>query len=196
MGGHCVVHAAAAVPGAFGRLVLFDPVIMDPAVYAQPSRWGVDRAEDHPVARRRNEFPSWEAMRDQLVTRGSYGLWDPAVLEDYCRYGLIGDAEAGHLQLACPPLVEASVYFNNRSSDLHERFHEIQQPVLVVRAPPRQAEDDTLDFAKSPTWPALAEQFENGRDLLLEELTHFIPMQAPALTARLIEQPDWRPAGA
>ena len=33
---------------------------------------------------------------------------------------------------------------------------------------------------------ALADQFPNGRDVYLPELTHFIPMQDPNLVARFI----------
>jgi hypothetical protein len=43
-----------------------------------------------------------------------------------------------------------------------------------------------MDFASSPTWHGVAAAFPDGRDVYLPELTHFIPMQDPELTARFI----------
>jgi hypothetical protein len=43
-----------------------------------------------------------------------------------------------------------------------------------------------MDFASSPTWESLAAQFPRGRDVYLPELSHFMPMQDPELTARFI----------
>ena len=58
-----------------------------------------------------------------------------------------------------------------------------QVPVTVLRAKQREATQTTLDFTKSPTWSELSKQFKHGRDVYLPELTHFIPMQDPALVA-------------
>ena len=43
-----------------------------------------------------------------------------------------------------------------------------------------------MDFSLSPTWPELATRFPRGRDVYLPHLTHFIPMQDPALVARFV----------
>ena len=58
-------------------------------------------------------------------------------------------------------------------------------PVTVLRGEKR-ARAETMDFLASPTWEHLADQFPQGRDVYLPHLTHFIPMQDPALVARHI----------
>ena len=69
---------------------------------------------------------------------------------------------------------------------IDELIAKIEVPVLVLRAPPRSADSAAMGFAASPTWPELASQFANGKDVLLPELTHFMPMQDPQLIADYI----------
>ena len=65
----------------------------------------------------------------------------------------------------------------------------VKVTVKVLRARQRTGERENLmDFSLSPTWPELASQFEQGEDIYLPELTHFIPMQDPDLVARHILQ--------
>lgn len=191
MGGHCVTQVAAHAPGTFSRLLLVDPVILDPALYAASRHGGFDSAEDHPVARRRNHWASWEEMYQRFADRHPFSLWRPEVLEDYCHYGVLPRADGDGFELACPPLVEASIYMGNAESDVHDLIPDIDVPVVVLRARAREPGDaDVMDFSRSPTWPRLAEEFPNGRDVYLPELTHFIPMQDPELVARFIVDPD------
>jgi pimeloyl-ACP methyl ester carboxylesterase len=191
MGGHCVTQVAARLPEAFCRLLLVDPVIFDPEAYATDRYRGFTTAEDHPVARRRNDWSSWQEMYERFRDRHPFSRWQPEVLEDYCRYGLLPKSDGQGYQLACPPVVEASVYLGNTQTDVHELIPTIDLPVVVLRAPPRAPEDaQVMDFSKSPTWPGLASRFRNGRDVYLADHTHFIPMEDPALVARFILDAD------
>ncbi len=189
MGGHSVTRAAANVQERFSRLVLIDPVILDPAAYAQRqashSAW-LNEGGEHPVARRRNWFESPEAMFDNFAGRGSYGLWREDVLKDYCDYGILPDPESDGFVLACPPLVEAAIYMGSSGANIYEAIETIEMPVTVLRAREREAVQTTMDFSTSPTFPQLASRFKNGTDVHLSHLTHFIPMQAPQLVARYI----------
>ena len=65
MGGHCLVQAAYQAPNRFTRLVLVDPVIMDPDLYRGVSEQAtfVDSNGAHPVARRKNRFDDPELCR-------------------------------------------------------------------------------------------------------------------------------------
>ncbi len=190
MGGHSVTQAAAADPDAFSRLLLLDPVILDPEVYASDRFPGFQVAEDHPVARRRNRWSSWQEMFAHFEHRHPFSLWRREVLEDYCRYGLLPSPDGAGCELACPPLVEASIYLGNSQSDIHAVIPSLTLPVVVVRALMRDpGPSDGMDFSKSPTWPGLADEFPNGRDVYLPALTHFIPMQEPELVAGLIVDP-------
>jgi lipase len=193
MGGHCVTQVAAWLPGAFGRLLLVDPVIFDPEAYQTDRHRGFATAEDHPVARRRNDWSSWEEMYERFKDRHPFSRWQPAVLEDYCRHGVIARSDGEGFQLACPPVVEASVYLGNTQTDVHALIPQLELPVVVLRARPRDPDDaQVMDFSKSPTWPGLADQFKSGRDVFLSDHSHFIPMEDPALVARFIADPDAR----
>lgn len=185
MGGHALVQIAADNPSAFRRLVLIDPVIMAPEVYAARHVWPPER--EHPVARRRNVWASWQQMFDAFKDRHPYSLWRRDVLADYCRHGLVPRANGEGFELACPPAIEASIYMAAAGRDIYAAVKAIDHPVAVLRAKPRPPGlREVPDFATSPTWPELAATFKHGRDVFLPELTHFIPMQDPELTARHI----------
>ena len=181
MGGHCLVQVAAASPKAIKKLVLVDPVIMPREAYQRPSDFS---ATSEMVGKRRNSWDGPDAMFDRFRDRHPYRLWDPAVLRDYCQYGLLSDGEGG-FELACPPKTEASVYATSLSVDPWPLIETICQPVTVLRAP-QLAPGKSFDFASSPTPPALADSFADGTDVFLPDLTHFMPMQDPARIAKLI----------
>ncbi len=189
MGGHALVDAAAAVPGAFRGLALLDPVIGSPESYEKGDEMSrMTGGGPHPTARRRNRFASPQAMFERFESRRPYSLFDPEVLRDYCEHGLLpaGDGEEGYV-LACPPEVEASIYMTSRTpTKIFERVRAVDVPVLVVRAMEPAAERDPMDFSASPTWPELAHRFSKAVDLQIPELTHFLPMQAPARMAALV----------
>lgn len=183
MGGHSLCQAVAAVPSRFARIVLVDPVIVSPQAYAafEPASGG-----DHPVARRRNLFDDAQAMFDNLRYKGSYGLWQEQVLRDYCQYGLLPNPDGPGYVLACPPLVEATIYTGSAGTDIYGLLDRIEIPVTILRAEPRDESNSAMDFSKSPTWPELVKCFKRGGDVYLPELTHFIPMQAPDKVAHYI----------
>ena len=186
MGGHSICQAAAYEPDRFSRLVLIDPVILAPESYRQPvsrNSWMMD-GEEHPVARRRNHFESVTAMIENFRGRGSFTHWQNDVLMDYCEYGSVPDAE--NVSLACPPEVEAAIYGGSAGTDISVLIEKIVIPVTILRARERQDREGVLDFSGSPTWDELALHFKDGRDVLLPQLTHFIPMQDPELTAKFV----------
>lgn len=184
MGGHATLQAAMAVPDAYARLVLVDPVVLPPASY---SRHADLAAADHPVSKRRNRWRDWREMFERFQDRRPFSLWDRSVLEAYCRWGILPDPESDDYVLACPPLVEAANYTQSTGSNLIDRLGEVPHPALVLRAMARpEGERDIMDFSASPTWPGLADALPQGRDLYLPELTHFMPMQNPARIATIL----------
>ena len=182
MGGHSLMQAASQHGGRFRKLLLVDPVILDPEAYAEHQRQpAFASAEDHPVSKRRNRWPSIDAMIQRFADRHPFSLWQPDVLEDYCRYGLLPDH--GAWVLACPPLVEAAIYVGSAGSDIADLIATLPHPVRVLRAHRKKERDGPMDFSQSPTWEGLAAALPNGEDVYLPELTHFIPMQRPDLVA-------------
>lgn len=188
MGGHVLVQVAARLPAAFARLVLVDPVIMTPEIYANPSRFQMPPGQVHPVAKRRNNFASAEEMIEAFANRPPYAHWRRAVLEDYCRYGLLPAQDGAGFVLACPPAIEASIYTGSAGADVYALVRKVDVPVAVLRAKPRDphAPRDRADFSASPTWEKLAGLFPRGLDVPLYHLSHFIPMEQPDLVARYI----------
>jgi len=185
MGGHALVQAALLRPGAFKRLILVDPVMVEPAAYQLPP---VPLGELHPAAQRKNHFDSPQAMFDRFADRPPYSVFDRAALMDYCVHGL-RQADSGHgYQLCCAPQHEGQVYPLARNfPSTYELVAALNIPVHVVRARPQDPSIKPWDPLGSPTWPGLAARFPQGRDTLRMDMTHFLPMQDPALMARLIE---------
>ncbi|MGJ8537577.1 MAG: alpha/beta fold hydrolase [Parasphingopyxis sp.] len=189
MGGHCLLQMAAEIGDRFERLVLIDPVIMDPAYYRDPNAAGAIDPSDHPVARRRANWDSPEQMADRLRGHPSYAIWHPDILMDYCRYGLLPSADGKGFELACPPALEASVYLGSLRSDPYPMVAGLKVPVTILRAPPGSREG-ALDFTLSPTWPGLVDAFPDARETYLPDLTHFMPMQDPGRIAKHILDED------
>lgn len=181
MGGHCLVQIAPQLPDSIKKLVLIDPVIMEPDVYRDAPNYN-DSYEM--VARRRNVWTGPDEMFERFRDRHPYRLWDPAVLRDYCEYGLLPNGEDG-FELACPPKTEGSVYATSASVDPYPQIAATEQPVTILRAP-QLAQKDAFDFASSPALPELASCFTRGTDVYLSDLTHFMPMQDPKRIAALI----------
>lgn len=189
MGGWAVCYAALERPAAFRHLVLIDPTMNSPEFYGQDRYPDMKTPVDHPASRRRNEWQDWRAFYDRLHDREPYSLWQPQVLEDYCRHGLLPNPAGEGFVLACPPIVEASVYMNSWRAYLHERLIGIEAPVTLLRARRRQLPKlGQTDYAGSPTWERLSEKFRQAEDIYLPEYTHFIPMENPALVAGYIAQ--------
>jgi pimeloyl-ACP methyl ester carboxylesterase len=178
LGGHAITLATALRPGAFAGLLLIDPVIRPKDQYTGP--WSKAAF----VAKRRNRWESREAMFESFKDRAPFNAWDRAVLRDYCEFGLLPDGE--DFVLACPPAVEAAIYEASPAveSNIYPEIAAIQVPVHVVRA--GRYRDPANVMGMSPTAPDLASHFVRGRDTCLADYSHFIPMEAPELTAKLV----------
>ena len=184
MGGHTLAQCAGDNPAAFARLILFDPVIMDPKFYSDAS--GIFTGDTpHPAARRKRDFESVEAMIERFRDRDPYELFEARVFEDYCRFGLTERRDGSGFELSCLPEVEASFYGASRTNPgIHEAVKRITAPTTVVRAKQLQA----MDFKGSPTWPELAGQMPNGIDMHRPDRTHFHPFEDPVDAARIIAE--------
>jgi pimeloyl-ACP methyl ester carboxylesterase len=187
MGGHSMVDAAAK-SGAFEGLVVIDPVIGAPDSYLDPQPVAAFEGGVHPAAKRKNSFSSPQDMAERLLQKGAYGHFERRMLDDYCKHGLV-QTEAGDYQLACPPEVEASVYMAARSNGaIYDSVRSLDIPVLVLRAQLPPADRTAMDFAWSPTWPELVNEFKHGREIHYADCTHFIPMQIPDEVVRVLQQ--------
>lgn len=181
LGGYATALAAALAPGRFAALLLIDPVIMPPEVY-------VGRLPGlHGAARRRSRWSSPQALYERLHTRPPFSSWEPAALHAYCDHGLLPDPAGEGYVLACPPAVEAEIYHAASERSPYAAIATVGIPVTVVRGHPYQL-NPAENLAASPTYPGLAAAFPNGRDVHLVDHSHFIPMESPALVARMIAE--------
>lgn len=182
-GGYAVTLAAALQPRIFSKLLLVDPVILSREAYR------ADRGDvEHFAARRRNEWPSPEAMFESFKDRPPFSLWDRDVLHDYCQYGLVPNPEGEGYVLACPPKIEAATYAGSAGGDIYDEIASIDIPVRILRARGRSAESIMADMSGSPTTPDLATHFKHAEDVPAPQYTHFIPMQDPAFVAGHIRE--------
>jgi pimeloyl-ACP methyl ester carboxylesterase len=177
-GGHSMVQAAALTPEAFAAMLLIDPTIFPVNRYGGPP---LDFAF---TLRRKNVWRSPQQMFERFANRAPFARWQPEILRDYCRFGLVPNGD--HLELACPPAAEASIYEESIAPDanIYAEVARITVPVTILRAVVART-PGRLDLAASPTAPDLAARFPRGRDVVLEGVSHFIPMEAPE---RVVEE--------
>ncbi len=188
MGGHALVDAAAAQPGRFARLVLVDPVIASPDAYGAGG-WTIKSVDGapHPTAKRKRHFESPEAMIERFRDRTPYRVFSAEALDAYCRYGLLPRAAGDGYELACPPETEASIYMTSRTNKaVHDSVRALRIPVLVLRAKLPPPDRTMMDFSSSPTWPDLAGELQDARDVHYADRTHFLPMEIPEEIAERI----------
>lgn len=178
-GGYAITLAAALDPPAFRRLLLIDPVIMS------KERYGSAYGQEHFAAKRRNAWASPREMYERFAGRPPFDRWDPAVLHDYCEYGLLPQGE-GYV-LACPPSIEAATYAGSSGESIYDEIESLQIPVRVLRARP-PGEGGPVDMSGSPTAPDLASHFPRGEDHFLPQYSHFIPMEAPGFVAGQVRE--------
>jgi hypothetical protein len=69
---------------------------------------------------------------------------------------------------------------------VYDSIRALEIPVLVLRAKPPPPDRSVMDFASSPTWPGLADEFRKGREIHFADRTHFLPMEIPERVAELI----------
>ena len=171
-GGHSMVQAAALQPETFAAMLLIDPTIFP------VNRYGGAPLDFAFTLRRKNVWHSSEEMIERFANRAPFVRWRPEILRDYCRFGLVPDGD--HLELACPPVAEASIYEESIApeANIYAEVSRVAVPVTILRAGVAR-NPGQLDLAASPTAPDLAARFAHGRDVVLEGASHFIPMEAP-----------------
>jgi lipase len=184
MGSCALIQGAAFESKRFKQLILIDPTIFDPILYHGPKLTG---DEQHPAARRMSRFDSPQAMIERFSDRPPYSWFSEEALRSYCEYALMPASDGLGFVLACHPATEASIYMSaQRSSGIFASVLALKIPVLLIRAR-LPAVGSVRDFTSSPTWPGLVSVFQNAREIYLDNRTHLVPMEDPALIARLIE---------
>lgn len=189
IGGYLGTLTAAAYPERVAQLLLLDPVIMSPERYAMAKQLeAAVKPEDHPVAKRRTEWLGPEEMVERFKGRAPFDKWQPRALADYCAHALSEPDEKGVRTLLCDPLHEVQIYLQHSGDVIHSTLGKVETPTTIIRAREPGPDDTVYDFSLSPTWPELVGAFPSARDIYRDDLTHFIPMQAPDLVVSYIRE--------
>jgi pimeloyl-ACP methyl ester carboxylesterase len=106
-----------------------------------------------------------------------FAAWQPRAFDLYLEEGF-RERPDGRVELKCRPEIEATVFASSGDLDIYAVAPAVRAPVLLVRA-------------GRGSLPALA--FAHLRDLLPEcrllepDVGHLMPLEAPDLTLRLLE---------
>jgi pimeloyl-ACP methyl ester carboxylesterase len=179
MGGHITVQCAALRPETYRALLLVDPTIFPRALYGAPF------PDVSYTLRRKNHWTGPEQMFERFKDKLPFSAWRPEILRDYCEYGLTPTGD--HYVLACPPPIETSIYENSRvpESNIYPEVAQVRQPVVVMRAA-RTRTPGRFELSASPTAPDLVAHFAHGREVVLEDASHYIAMERPERVAEEI----------
>ena len=191
-GGHALIRGAAAAPGLFNAVVLLDPTVFIRHAYGG---WRMPETMIAVTRKRRNQWASADEMFERFALRSPFSRWRPAVLRDYCDYGLEPDG-AGGFRLACAPETEAGIYTTGslpENGAIYADVAALDIPARVIRCGiARHGAEGAEMMLSSPTAPDLAAHFKHAEDVVLADTSHFIPMEAPERVAALIA--SWPPA--
>jgi pimeloyl-ACP methyl ester carboxylesterase len=169
MGGAALLMAEQRRPGTFGRLWLFEPIVLPPVAGASPVR-SSPLAEV--AARRRRWFPDREAAYANFSAKPPLSVLAPEALRAYVDHGLREVPGDGAVELKCTPDVEASVFRGSSGHPTFDRLDEVGCPVTVAAG----GDDD----GPARMAPLIVERLPQGRLEAHPELSHFGPMEDPA----------------
>jgi pimeloyl-ACP methyl ester carboxylesterase len=176
-GGALLLLAEAARPGTFRSLYCFEPVVMPidhppaPGTYDNPLAAG--------ARRRREEFESFDAALANFAAKPPMSSFSPAALDAYVRYGFEQVGDDGTVRLKCRGEDEAATYEQAAFHGAYSRLGEVHCPVTLACGELTSAFGEDmleLDAARLPS----------ARVEVLAGLTHFGPMEDPALLAARI----------
>ncbi len=172
MGGAAVARATVARPGAFRHLVLIEPIIF-------PVSGRLEHGPMSAVARkRRHTFESRAAAKERF-RRGPFSEWTEDALDAYLDGGF-SQTDDG-FELKCTPEVEADFFAEGMSHDTWDIVDSIDVPVTLIAA-------DGSTTHREPLLSALAAQFRQVEVVVLEDATHFVPMEDPGRIGQLIDE--------
>jgi pimeloyl-ACP methyl ester carboxylesterase len=180
MGGAALLIAEQRRPGTFGRLWVYEPIVMP------PPEGGLGLVRPNPMAeaaaRRRPSFPDRETAYANFAGKPPLSALVPEALRAYVDHGMRsmddgddggdGDGSDGPVELKCAPETEAAVFRGSLGHATYERLGEVACPVTVATG------GDPIGPVQVA--PAIADRLPAGRLERHPDLTHFGPMQDPA----------------
>lgn len=176
MGGAALLLAEQARPGTFSALWLFEPIVIPPTPTGSLDLRPDPMAEA--AARRRPRFPDRDAAYANFAGKPPLAVLDPAALRAYVDHGMRDVPEGEGVELKCRPEVEAAVFQAARRADAFTGLGAVRCPVTVA----------VSGDGGGPAQLAglVAERLPRGRLEHHPDLSHFGPMEAPAVMAAAV----------
>jgi len=166
-------------------LVLCDPSLFVDHRYKK-KKPNVEPDYSHPVSRRRNRWEKPSEMYDRLIQHQNFASWEPAVLMDYCIYGL--ERYDDSYRLSCPPSVEAAMYGAYIDPKVLQDLKTYENPVSILLARVMKSTESFDDFGPSITRNDLGNMFPDAVVKRYSKHSHFLPMENTKLVADAIMQ--------
>lgn len=186
--GVAALHLGAAYGEAPWRdLILFEPPVMlgkDHPGHAAAMADTLARAER--TARRRAVWPSREAFRDLLRSRGVFARFRPDMLDAHVRATLRPDAGGGY-RLACDPLVESASFRSVPCSGVWDELPQFPLPARFVGGDAELA-DPGAEQARWVTTaaPEIAARVPGARFSMVEGADHMMICERPEACRDLV----------
>jgi len=179
MGGAALLVAADRQPARFAGLVLFEPIVMPPAVREQVGSTGLAAG----ARKRRRRFDSRAAASANFASKPPMQAFDPAALRGYVDEGfrpVDPAAPDGPVELSCAPDHEADTFEASARHRLWERLAGIEVPVAVIVG---RTDDGEMPAELAPQ---VAAELPAGELLRHPELDHFGPFVHPGAVAEIV----------
>lgn len=173
-GGTALLWAEVLAPGTFDALFLYEPPVRG-VVPLRPQPEEPTFADT--VARRRNSFASRGDFETYLRQRKPFQQFSEAALAAYVASGLT--PVDGRFALACSPELEAKMY-RDHDETLADLLAEIGTEVVIARGEHTFERFTTL-------CAALEGRIPRSRAVTVPGLTHYGPLEDPALVAQVMQ---------
>lgn len=168
-------------------LILFEPPVMvgkEHPGHAAAMADTLGRAER--TARRRAVWPSREAFRDLLQSRGVFARFRPDMLDAHVHATLRPDADGGFC-LACDPAVESAFFRSVPLSGVWDELPRFPLPARFVGGDPALA-DPGSEQARWVTTaaPAIAARVPGARFSTVQDADHMMICERPEVCRDLV----------
>ena len=170
----------AEQPSSFRRLLMIDPILLDPEHDAIPA------GNDNPMARRTETRRLVWSSRDEIFasyhSREPYDCWTRESLHAYIDFGTFLRPD-GEVELLCPGRIEAQIYRSALLADPFSALRRLTVPVHMVRG------ERSMAFTEDRARRALA-AVSSARLTVAKDCAHFVPMEKADLVTDLILE-EW-----
>jgi pimeloyl-ACP methyl ester carboxylesterase len=167
-GATAIAAATALGTDRLARAVLIEPVLVPGPPASEPA-W------ENPLSvgarRRRNVWPSRQAMFDSLRGKMPFETWEEEFVRLYVDHG-VADRPDGQVELLCPGAIEAQVYAEAPMTDGFALLERLAVPTLLLRG------DRSPGLGERETADALG-RLRHGTVHTVRNAGHFAAMERP-----------------